>query len=241
MTIKKINKSCIILASILLHGCATNKYVTNHKDPLEPLNRGFYRFNKTLDTLYLKPASKTYELILPQALRELINNFFANIGEIPTIVNSLLQAKFSQVGNSTARFAINSTLGIGGLFDVATKANLPRQKEDFGTTLATWGYKDSHYLVLPILGPSTIRDGIGTIGNTFLSPPYYLKPKWRNRYEFAYMIDKRSDLKEAQSFVENMGIDEYKSQRDAYLQNRDYKINNQQASSNKTLLDEPPE
>lgn len=241
MTIK-INKILFVTTTIvLLSGCATNRYVTDRNDPLEPLNRGFYKFNKTVDQLYLKPVSRTYELIVPEALRNLIHNFFSNINEIPTIANSLLQAKMQQACTSTARFTINSTLGVGGLFDVATKGNLLRAREDFGTTLAAWGYKDSYYLVLPLLGPSTIRDGIGALGNIFVHPAYYLKPKWRNRYEVGYAIDKRTELKEAESFIDTLGIDGYKSQRDSYLQNRNYKINHKQISNNNALLQEPPE
>lgn len=238
----KTNKTLFLTTiTILLSGCTTNRHVTDHNDPLEPLNRGFYRFNKSIDALYLKPVSRTYELVVPEALRTLVHNFFSNISEIPTIINSVLQAKMKQACTSTARFTINSTLGVGGLFDVATKGNILRAKEDFGTTLATWGYKDSHYLVLPLLGPSTIRDGVGALGNLFLTPAYYLKPKWRNSYEVAYTIDKRTELKEAESFIDNLGIDGYKAQRDSYLQNRNYKINNKQASNSNALLHEPPE
>lgn len=241
MIIKKNKILLITTTIILLSGCATNRHVTDRNDPLEPLNRGFYRLNKTVDQLYLKPASRTYELIVPEALRKLIHNFFSNLNEIPTIINSVLQAKMKQACTSTARFTINSTLGVGGLFDVATKGNILREREDFGTTLATWGYKNSYYLVLPLLGPSTIRDGIGTLGNMFLTPAYYLKPKWRNRYELSYAIDKRTELEEAASFIDTLGIDGYKAQRDSYLQNRNYKLNNKQTPNNNSLLNEPPE
>ncbi len=240
MNIKKITylKQAIVISLILLNACASNKYVTNAKDPFEPYNRSMYRFNKTADCLYIRPVSKTYELIIPKALRNLIHNFFVNLSEVPTVINSLLQAKCHQAVDSTARFVINSTLGIGGLFDVASKANLKRTPEDFGKTLAAWGYKDSSYLILPIIGPSTVRDSIGAVGNAFMTIPEYLKPKWRNRYYFSYAIDRRSDVQEAELFISNLGIDDYKSMRDSYLQNRDYAINKQ---SNKTLLTEPPE
>jgi phospholipid-binding lipoprotein MlaA len=244
MEIKRITnfKKTIITSLILLNACAANRYVKDPNDPLEPLNRGISRFNKTIDKLYIKPVSNTYELILPKALRELIHNFFTNIGEIPTTINNLLQAKYSQAIDSTARLVINSTLGIGGLFDVAAKANLKHKHEDFGKTLAVWGYKNSTYLVLPIFGPSTVRDGIGFVANTFLTAPYYFKPKWRNRYEIGYLIDFRSNLQETESFINNIGVDEYKSLKDIYLQHRAYTINDQNYhANNKTLLNEPPE
>ena len=238
MNIKKITYS---LSIVLLSACATNRYVTNPNDPLEPINRGFYRFNKTIDKLYIKPVSKTYELILPKALRELIHNFFINLGEIPTTINNLLQAKCSQAIDSTARLVINSTLGIGGLFDIAAKNNIHHQPNDFGKTLATWGYKNSMYLMLPILGPSTIRDGIGFVGNTILTAPYYFQPKWRNRYEFAYLTDYRINLQETESFINNMGVDGYQSMKDTYLQNRNFVINDKNHQNNHPLLAEPPE
>ena len=237
----KTNSIKLLLLTTLLSSCATNKYIKDHTDPLEPLNRGFFKFNKTVDKLYINPVSKTYELVLPKALRELISNFLSNIGEIPTIINSLLQTKYQQALHCTGRFTINSTLGIGGLFDVATKANLPHKQEDFGKTLATWGYKNSTYIVLPILGPSTIRDTVGFAGNTFLTVPYYLSPKWRNRYEAVYVIDKRSNLRQAESFINNIGVDDYKAVKDAFLQNRNYAINGNVISKDQALLNEPPE
>lgn len=233
-------KICSIAPFVLLVACSTNKYVTKPEDPLEPLNRGIYKFNKTLDALYIKPTSKIYEKILPLALRQLISNFFNNLNEIPTIANSLLQAKYQQVAESTARFTINSTLGVGGLFDVATKANIKRSKEDFGKTLAVWGYKNSNYLVLPIIGPSTVRDGLGFCSNTFMTVPYYLKPKWRNRYELAYSVNLRTQLQEVESLISKAGVDEYSLVRDAYLQHREYTISDQ-SNNNGQMLSEPPE
>lgn len=233
-------KICSVAPLVLLASCSTNKYVTRPEDPLEPLNRGIYKFNKTLDALYIKPTSKIYEKILPLALRKLISNFFNNLNEIPTIANSLLQAKYQQVAESTARFTINSTLGVGGLFDIASKANIKRSKEDFGKTLAVWGYKNSNYLVLPIVGPSTVRDGLGFCGNAFMTVPYYLKPKWRNRYELSYVVNFRTELQETESFISTAGVDEYSLVRDAYLQHREYTISDQ-SNTNSKMLSEPPE
>lgn len=235
----KYLKLAATMSLICTVGCASNRYVTNKQDPLEPLNRGIYRFNKTVDALYIKPVTKTYDKVLPKELKRLINNFFNNVNEVPTIINSLLQAKFQQASNSTARFVINSTLGIGGLFDVA-ESNTKRSREDFGKTLATWGYKNSNYLVLPILGPSTVRDGIGVVGNLFFNPPYYFKPKWRNRYQVGYLIDRRSSLQEAEKFIVTAGVDEYIMMRDSYLQHRDYTINGK-VKSDAEMLKGPPE
>lgn len=231
-------KMSAVMAVVFLSACSSNKYVAKPNDPLEPLNRGFYKLNKTIDALYINPTSKIYDKIIPEAIRKLISNFFGNLNEIPTIINSLLQTKYKQAADSTARFTINSTLGVGGLFDIASKAKIKHAKEDFGKTLAVWGYKESHYLVLPIVGPTTVRDGVGFVGNAFITVPYYLKPKWRNRYEFAYVVNRRSELQETESLITAAGVDEYTLVRDAYLQHREYTISD---TVNNKMLSEPPE
>ena len=149
-----------------------------------------------------------------------------------------MQTKYKQAADSTARFTINSTLGVGGLFDIASKAKIKHAKEDFGKTLAVWGYQDSHYLVLPIVGPTTVRDGVGFVGNAFITVPYYLQPKWRNRYEFSYVVNRRSELQETESLITAAGVDEYTLVRDAYLQHREYTISD---TVNNKMLSEPPE
>ncbi len=231
-------KMSAVMAVVFLSACSSNKYVAKPNDPLEPLNRGFYKLNKTIDALYINPTSKIYDKIIPEAIRKLISNFFGNLNEIPTIINSLLQTKYKQAADSTARFTINSTLGVGGLFDIASKAKIKHAKEDFGKTLAVWGYQDSHYLVLPIVGPTTVRDGVGFVGNAFITVPYYLKPKWRNRYEFSYVVNRRSELQETESLITAAGVDEYTLVRDAYLQHREYTISD---TVNNKMLSEPPE
>ncbi len=231
-------KMSAVMAVVFLSACSSNKYVAKPNDPLEPLNRGFYKLNKTIDALYINPTSKIYDKIIPEAIRKLISNFFGNLNEIPTIINSLLQTKYKQAADSTARFTINSTLGVGGLFDIASKAKIKHAKEDFGKTLAVWGYQDSHYLVLPIVGPTTVRDGVGFVGNAFITVPYYLKPKWRNCYEFSYVVNRRSELQETESLITAAGVDEYTLVRDAYLQHREYTISD---TVNNKMLSEPPE
>ena len=230
----------LLLTSCLI-GCASNRYVANKDDPLEPMNRGFYRANKVVDSLYIKPVSKFYEKLLPAALRKLISNFFSNVNEVPTIANSILQGKSQQATDSLARLTINTTLGIGGLFDVAEKANIKRYKTDLGETLYCWGYKNSTYLVLPIFGPSTVRDGIGLVGNGFLSPAYYLEPKWRNRYEVAYLINRRVELQDTESLVKSAGVDGYVLVRNAYLQHRNYVMTDDPEKINAEMLSEPPQ
>jgi phospholipid-binding lipoprotein MlaA len=236
MTIKCL-KICFFMNLLFISSCSSNRYVTNPNDPFEPMNRSFYQLNKVVDALYIKPAAKLYEICIPNMLRNKVTNFLNNLNEVPTIINSLLQNKCKQAIDSTARFTINSTLGIGGLFDIASK-NIPRTKEDFGKTLAVWGYKNSHYLVLPIIGPSTVRDSIGFGVNTFMSVPYYLKPKWRNRYVAANTISRRSQLAETELFIDNLSIDEYTLLKEAYLQNREYSIYGLKDQDN--MLSDPP-
>ena len=218
--------------------CAKSK-----DDPLEPLNRGIYRFNRVIDAMYLKPISRTYSGIMPYPIKVSASNFLRNVGGIPTVSNQILQGKASYAANDIARVLINSTLGIFGLFDVATPMGLPYHKEDFGQTLIRWGYKRSTYLMLPILGPSTVRDGIGLAVNSFISVPYYIKPKWRNRYFALFMLDKRADLKEAEDLLEAAGVDEYTMVRNAYFQRRQYVANDQLVTEtyDDEYLGEPPD
>lgn len=223
----KTNNSIIAISCclLLLTACSSNKRQLNPQDPLEPINRVSYQFNKTVDALYLNPAVQVYTKSLPGSFRRLITNFFNNVSEVPAIFNLLLQSRSDEAMQTAARFSLNSTLGLGGLFDVAAKhAKLTRVKTDFGATLYNWGYQKSAYIVLPLLGPTTIRDGIGLAANNFISPNYYLKPKYRNAYSLAYMVSKKSDLNEVKDFITAAGVDEYILMRNSYLQNRNYNL-----------------
>src|SRR5690606_5704408 len=127
-------------------------------DPLEPANRAFFTFNETLDQYLIRPVAETYVEVAPRPMRTAVTNFFNNLTYLNVILNSFLQGKFYQGVNDTARFVINSTLGVGGLFDVATDAGLPAHQEDFGQTLAVWGASQGAYLYLPVRGPNSVRD-----------------------------------------------------------------------------------
>lgn len=233
----KYSQLSVLCLVMLLTACtSTNKKNFNNQDPLEPFNRGMYKLNKTLDCLYINPVVKVYTNIFPYKLRKLVTNFFNNIGEIPVMVNRILQAKMPQFIDSAARFTINSTLGVGGLFDVASNSSrLKIQKTDFGVTLYKFGYRESMYLYLPIIGPTTVRDGVGLFANSFVSATRYLKPKWRNRYLASYFIQRKSELSEVNTFIDTMGVDEYLFVKDAYLQNRQYVFN--EGSNLQTDLD----
>ena len=155
----------------LLSGCATNG---DPRDPFEPLNRGIYKFNDGADALVIKPAAQFYEAIVPQFMRTGVGNFFSNLNDVIVALNSLLQGKFSQAGADVARLAVNTTVGVLGLFDFATGMGLEKHDEDFGQTLGYWGIGDGPYIVLPILGPSNLRDTVGWVGDYFTDPEFYL-------------------------------------------------------------------
>lgn len=224
-------KSCISvltfittgIATLFLSSCATTSGAKpNPEDPLEPFNRAMFRFNDSLDTAILKPTATFYNIIMPKPLNEGVSNFFRNINTLPTIANDVLQAKFHQALNDTWRFGVNSTLGLLGFFDVATRINLETHYEDFGLTLARWGYKDSTYLVLPFFGPSTIRDALAYPVDYYAFSVYpHIKSK-KIRYSIygIGVIDRRAQLLQFQSVYEEAALDKYVFLRNAYKQRR---------------------
>ena len=193
-------------------------------DPLEDLNRQVYEFNfEVLDPLIVKPVAVTYDKLTPKFVRTGISNFFANLDEIPNSINSLLQGKFGQASNDLGRLLINSTVGIGGLLDVATSAGLhANQGEDFGQTLATWGVGEGPYLMLPFFGPSTLRDAASNFIDSFLDPfSYNDSYAVRVGIKAIDIIALRADLLGVDDV---MSGDKYLFVRDVYLQNREYLI-----------------
>lgn len=199
---------------------------TYNKDPLEKLNRVIFIFNDKLDFYLIKPVAQLYNAIIPKPLNKGIHNFFNNLGELPTIANDLLQFNFYQTVKDVSRFGINTTMGIGGLFDIATRMHLPYFQNDFGLTLARWGYKDSSYLVLPVLGSNTIRDGIGIPVDYFEFSIYpYVRPQ-STRYQLLglFMVDLRASLLQFEPVLEEAAIDRYVFMRNAYMQHRAFQI-----------------
>src|SRR5688572_20484106 len=142
--------ACLLLAVLLMAGCATGK---DPRDPFEGWNRGVYSFNEGLDRAILKPVSEAYRAVLPQFIRSSVSNFFSNINDVVVAVNNLLQGKFTAAYTDLGRVAINSTLGLLGLFDVATEAGIEKNNEDFGQTLGWWGAGEGPFIALPFLGP----------------------------------------------------------------------------------------
>ena len=202
----------------LLGGCATNG---DPRDPLEPLNRGIYKFNDGADALLIKPAGEFYSLIVPQWIRSGVSNFFSNINDVIVALNGLLQGKMSQAGSDVARLAINTTVGVLGLFDFATGWGFEKHDEDFGQTLGYWGIGDGPYIVLPILGPSNLRDTVGWVGDFYVWPVTYVEDDGtRNVLIALRVVSGRAELLAASSILETAALDPYAFVRDAYLQRR---------------------
>lgn len=218
---KTIKVVGLLLSLIMLSACQKPQ---SH-DQLECLNRGIYGFNKAADRVVLKPVARVYEAVFPDPIRQMVGNFFQNLHEIPTVANDLLQGEFAYARADTARFLLNTTWGMGGLFDVAhTKGGLKPRRQDFGLTLAKWGYKDSQYVVLPLLGPSTVRDGVGRVGTYYLSAQAYMHSvKLRNALLTAQFVDTRAGLLKMEPAIEE-AVDEYVFVRNAYLQHRQRQI-----------------
>lgn len=195
-------------------------------DPYERFNRAMFTFNDKIDTYLLKPIATAYNAIMPKPLNAGIHNFFNNIGELPTIANDILQLNPYQALNDSWRFLINSTIGIGGLFDVASRMGLKYYANDFGLTLAAWGWRESNYLVLPFFGPNTIRDVIEIPVDYYAFSLYpYIEPPSRGYQLYALgIIDRRAQLLQFQSVFEEAAIDKYVFTRNAYMQRRAYQI-----------------
>jgi phospholipid-binding lipoprotein MlaA len=205
------------MLAVTLSGCATN----DPRDPLEPLNRGIYKFNDTVDKAVTKPIAQGYRAVLPSPVRTSVTNFFSNIDDIFVTANNLLQFKIHSAASDFARLVTNTTFGIGGLFDVATSFGLEKHNEDFGQTLGYWGAGDGAFLMLPLLGPSDVRDAIGTGVQGYLNPVWNLNDvALRNSLTGLNVVDDRANLLDAEKVLDEAALDPYTFLRDAYLQQR---------------------
>jgi phospholipid-binding lipoprotein MlaA len=213
-----------VAAGVTLTGCAHKG--TNPADPYEHYNRKVHQFNVAVDHAVLKPVATAYKTVLPAFIRKGINNAFNNCDMVPSVANDLLQAEGKWAIKDSWRFTINSTLGVGGLFDVAQHMGLPAHYNDLGETFAKWGDKNSPYIVIPLLGPSTIRDGSGMLFQFALWSPYVYINNDPVAYGLAALryVDLRSQLLDSEHVVDE-ALDQYSFIRDAYLQHRNYLIN----------------
>ena len=224
----KLNTKLLAL-SFILFSCFISAE-ENPKDPYEGFNRGVYTFNDTIDGAILKPIAMGYNYVTPDVAKKGINNFYNNITDFITAVNSFLQLDFEQGMTDSGRVIVNTTIGLLGFIDVAsTNVNnyTERNKQDFGTTLARYGWRDSAYLVLPFFGPSTFRDGTGlAVDGLFIDPIGYVQNvRWRNRLYIGKIINTRAQLLDATNLMDDASIDPYAFQRDSWLQMRNAQIN----------------
>lgn len=225
-------------AIIFLSGCAINKELVEPQDPYEAFNRRIFAFNMASDSRFLKPVAKVYDKVLPNPAKKGIHNFFSNIGNIANVANDILQVNFHQAAVDSCRFVFNSTIGIGGLVDVAAKMGLPYHHQDFGLTLAKWGSKKSPYLVLPFIGPSTVRDIVGLgVNYQVLSIWGFIEPpELRYGLEAVDIVSMRARLLGAEHMMEQ-AFDPYIFVRNAYLQRRAHYID-QEANDVKKFKDD---
>lgn len=225
---------CLLL--LLLSGCASAP--SNPADPYESFNRASFRLNQKLDDWILHPIAKGYKKITPEFAQTGVHNFFSNLGEVPTIFNDFAQLNTYDAINDTWRLFINSTFGIVGFFDVASYMGLPKHQLDFGLTLAKWGYTQSSYLVLPLLGPGTVREAFAFPINTVTSVSFYIQEdKIKYGLHVFKLIDLRAKLLAYQNLYDQLALDPYIFMRDTYLQHREYQISTLQ-SGNELIADD---
>lgn len=231
----------VVAALLFVSACATVPDRTDtiayaeyqeRNDPIEPFNRGVFQVNRALDALFLKPAAQFYRGLTPPFIQNAVTNFLSNLRTPIVLVNDLLQGEFERAGDTTARFLINTTLGVGGLGDPATDLGFEKHDEDFGQTLAVWGVGEGLFLMLPVIGPSNPRDAVGLAVDSFVFDPITVMGMvegggWatasRVRYGFT-LIDARSRNYEALEDIERNSLDPYASLRSLYRQFREKEI-----------------
>lgn len=222
---KQILTGLLGALTVLLQACAVTSPYEDVSDPLEGVNRVIYSFNDALDRDVLKPIAETYQEYMPSPVRTGVGNFFSNFYEPVVIVNDLLQWKPHQAASDTMRFGFNTIFGVAGLIDVSTAWGLEKHNEDFGQTFGVWGFGEGPYLVLPLLGPSTLRDTAG------LPPAWYMDPARRRlggwdkvAWVSLFTVSKRADLLSMTRILDAGSVDAYLQVRAAYRQNRWYDI-----------------
>ena len=210
----------LIVGAVLLTGCAT---VANPdpRDPLESYNRGMTDFNEQVDAMVLKPVATAYKEVTPAPVRTGVRNFFANLGDVWSFVNNVLQLRAEAATASFTRVNVNTFFGLGGLLDIASEMGIERHRQDFGLTLGRWGVGTGPYLVLPILGPSTVRDTVALPVDFYGNPVSYVDPvSARNSLYALRAVDVRANLLRAGAVLDSAALDKYSFTRDVFLQVR---------------------
>ena len=218
MNLNRFPVLLIVSLAGALSGCATNG---DPRDPLEPMNRGIYKFNDTVDKAVLKPVAQGYKAVLPSPVRTGVTNFFSNIDDVFVAANNLLQFKLNAAASDVGRIIANTTFGIAGIFDVASGWGMEKHNEDFGQTLGYWGVGDGPFLMLPLLGPSNVRDSAGLLLYYKLDPVVHLHHvPLRNSLTALRFVNRRANLLDAEKVLDEAALDPYTFLRDAYIQQR---------------------
>lgn len=224
---KKNFAAAVVMAAGLgvLSGCATTGQYADERDPFEGFNRNVQVFNDKLDQYALKPVAEGYQWVTPDFVDKGVSNFFSNLDDVIVTLNDLLQFKFGQAAEDGSRFVINTTLGIAGLFDVATGFGFEKNNEDFDQTLGAWGVPTGPYLVLPFFGPSSPRGVVGLAGD-FVSDPISYASGWDARLALrtTEVVDFRADNLSTSEVIDEAALDEYEFIRDSYFQRREYLV-----------------
>ncbi|MFT4242931.1 MAG: VacJ family lipoprotein [Acidovorax sp.] len=234
------------LAVALLAGCATTVAHPDPRDPLEPYNRSMTRFNEHVDTMVLKPMATAYRNAVPSPVRTGVGNFFANIGDVWSFVNNALQLQGEAAASSFMRVNVNTFFGLGGVLDVASEMGIERYKQDFGLTLGHWGVGTGPYVVLPVLGPSTVRDALALPVDWKGDLVGRVTPvSDRNALHVLRAVDVRANLLRASSVLDSAALDKYSFTRDVYLQVRNNQVNGraddgEEGNSNDGVLPKEP-
>lgn len=231
----------VVAVTLWIQGCATGPNA-NPADPLEPLNRVVFTFNDGVDRAVLQPVAIAYEQAVPSPVKTGVRNFFGNISDVWSVANNLLQFKFKESLETFMRVSVNSTFGFGGLLDIGTEMRLPKNKQNFGQTLGVWGFNSGPYIMLPLFGPSTVRDTIGRVveSRADLIGDLSHVPT-RNSLIGLSLVDKRVELLGASRILDQAALDRYSFTRDLYLQRRAPTAGNNAAGKEERFdLPEPP-
>ena len=240
--IPQLISSMIIGAAITLGGCATTgvteqQNTANKDDPYENFNRKMFTFNDNVDDYVAKPISDAYKWITPQFAQTGVYNFFSNLKNINVVINDVLQAKFAQSAHDTGRFALNTTMGLGGFVDVASHVGMERNDEDFEQTLAVWGVPQGSYLVIPFLGPSTVRGIPGAVFDTAANPASYVGFP----VQLVSFLNARANAEGSLKFIDEAALDPYVFTRESFLQWRNNLSTDGKSESSLDLDDESGE
>lgn len=229
-----------VILTLAMTGCASTEYVENERDPWQGFNRTVYGFNDTLDQALLKPTARGYQAIAPDFVESGVRNFFSNINDVSVAVNNLLQGKVENAFSDVGRVLINTTVGLLGLFDVASDMGLQKHNEDFGQTLSAWGVDSGPYLMLPFFGPSTLRDSTSVpVDNFLLNPINHIDMEKSDRmYVMAVdVVSVRAELLSLEKTVDEIATDKYSFIREAYLDRRNYLVHDGQPPEEESLYE----